>query len=116
MRIKMVLCFLRMLTTTLDNFLPTLYSASAEIGFFRKRNILNMINMRYQHIVFAFFMAFLMSCLMSFVVTIFNVGFVNNIFNIWLKAWVFSFVIAFPSVIVVSPVVRKLVTLTVKQK
>ena len=75
-----------------------------------------MIDRKYQHIVFAFFMALLMSCLMSLVISIFNVGFANNILYIWLKAWSFAFTIAFPSVVIVSPVVRKLVSITLKQE
>jgi len=71
------------------------------------------IDRKNQHIVFAFFMALLMSCFMSFVISVFNVGFVNNILTIWLKAWGFSFVVAFPVAIVVSPVVRKLVSLVI---
>ena len=73
-----------------------------------------MIDRKYQPVVFGFFMALLMSCLMSFVVSIFNVGFVNNILIIWLKAWVFSFIVAFPTVLVVAPIVRKLVTVCLK--
>lgn len=75
-----------------------------------------MINQKYHGIVFAFFMAFLMSCLMSLVITLFNVGLVNNIFSLWIKAWGFAFIIAFPAVILVTPVVRKLVNLVVADK
>lgn len=75
-----------------------------------------MIDRKYQHLVFAFFMALLMSCLMSLVVSIFNVGLVNNILQIWLKAWSFSFTIAFPAVVIVSPAVRKLAAITLKQE
>ena len=56
-------------------------------------------------------MSLLMSCIMSFVVSVFNVGFVSNILIIWLKAWAFAFVIAFPTIMVVSPIVNKLVSL-----
>lgn len=73
-----------------------------------------MIDKKYQHIVFAFFMALLMSCLMSLVISLFNVGLVSNIINIWLKAWGFAFVIAFPAVIIVSPAVRRLVAVVIK--
>ncbi len=51
---------------------------------------------------------------MSFVISIFNIGFVNNILSVWLKAWAFSFSIAFPTVIFVGPTVRKLVEITLK--
>lgn len=73
-----------------------------------------MIDSKYQHLVFAFFMAGLMSCLMSLVISVFNVGLVDNIIMIWLKAWSFAFVVAFPSVVIVSPVVKKLVGLVIK--
>jgi len=86
-----------------------------ENSFSCERGNPKLIDRKYQHIVFAFFMALLMSCLMSFVISVFNVGFVNNIFFIWLKAWSLSFTIAFPAVVIVSPAVRKLVSLTLKQ-
>ena len=72
--------------------------------------------MAYQNIVFGFFMALLMSCFMSLVISIFNVGFVDNILYIWLRAWTVAFTVAFPTVIVVTPAVRKLVTITLKSK
>lgn len=75
-----------------------------------------MINRKYQRIVFAFFMALLMSCIMSFVITVFNIGFVKNVVTIWLKAWGFAFVVAFPTVLTVAPVVQKLVILVLKKE
>jgi len=45
---------------------------------------------------------------MSFVVTTVNVGLVNNLISIWLKAWGVAFSVAFPTIIVVAPIVRKL--------
>lgn len=74
-----------------------------------------MIDKKYQNTVFAFLMALFMSCIMSLVICIFNVGLVDNIIHIWLKAWVFAFVVAFPTVSFVAPVVRKLVGMIVKQ-
>lgn len=73
-----------------------------------------MINSKYQHIVFAFFMALFMSCIMSLVISVFNVGIVENILTIWLKAWSFAFIVAMPLVLLVSPIARKLVNLLVK--
>lgn len=75
-----------------------------------------MIHAKYENIVFAFFMAALMSCLMSLVISIFNLGLVENIVHIWLKAWSFAFIVAFPSVVAVAPVVRKLVSLVIDDK
>lgn len=67
-----------------------------------------MIPRKYQPIVFAFFMALLMSCFMSLIISIVNVGLVSNIGTIWLRAWAVAFSAAFPAVVVVAPIVRKL--------
>ena len=56
-------------------------------------------------------MAFLMSGLVSFVVTMLNIGFVANLLSIWLRAWGPAFMVAFPSVILVLPIVGKLTDL-----
>ncbi|MCB1855749.1 MAG: DUF2798 domain-containing protein [Pseudomonadales bacterium] len=61
-------------------------------------------------------MSLLMSCIMSLVISIFNVGLVSNIIHIWLKAWAFAFVIAFPTIIVVSPLVHRLVSMVLKEE
>lgn len=68
-----------------------------------------MISQKYQRTVFAFFMALMMSCIMSFVITIFNIGFAENLFFAWLQAWSFAFIVAFPTVMFISPLVHKLV-------
>jgi hypothetical protein len=74
-----------------------------------------MIPARYHRLVFSFFMALLMSCLMSLVITIFNVGLVDNIILIWLKAWAFAFTVAFPAIFIISPLVHKLVALVLHE-
>ena len=70
-----------------------------------------MIPNKYHRVVFSFFMALLMSGIMSFVISVFNVGLVSNIVTIWLKAWSFAFLVAFPTIIIVSPIVHRLVEL-----
>lgn len=50
-----------------------------------------------------------MSCIMSFIISVFNVGFIKNILVIWLNAWSFAFLVAFPAMLMISPVVRYLV-------
>lgn len=74
-----------------------------------------MISAKFHKLVFSFFMALLMSCIMSFVITLFNVGFIENILFIWLKAWAFAFVVAFPTINLVAPIVNKLVSLVIIQ-
>jgi hypothetical protein len=73
-----------------------------------------MIHPKYQSVVFAFFMALLMSCLMSLVITVHNIGLVPDLFSIWLQAWAFAFMVAFPAVMLVAPLVRKLVATLVR--
>ncbi len=74
-----------------------------------------MIPQKYAAYVFSFFMSLLMSCIMSFVICVFNVGLVDGIVLIWLKAWGFAFAVAFPTIIAVSPIVRKLVSAVVEK-
>jgi hypothetical protein len=78
--------------------------------------MVQVIKNKYRNLVFAFFMALLMSCIMSFVISVFNVGLVDNIVFIWLKAWLFSFIVAFPTVTLVSPMVRRLTDLVLESQ
>lgn len=74
-----------------------------------------MIPAKYQRFVFAFFMALFMSGFMSLVISVFNVGLVDDIALIWLKAWSFAFVVAFPTVVFVAPMVHKLTAKVIRQ-
>ena len=73
-----------------------------------------MIDRKHEPVVFAFFMALLMSCFMSLVISILNVGMVDDIASIWLKAWGVAFAVAFPAILVVAPVVKRLVDMVLK--
>ncbi|MEQ3513454.1 DUF2798 domain-containing protein [Pseudoalteromonas sp. BZB3] len=80
-----------------------------------KINLLAIVQVNYQKLVFSFFIALLMSCIVSFVITLFNVGFIENVLFIWLKTWSFTFVVAFPAINLVAPIVNKLVSLVIIQ-
>ncbi|WMN59620.1 DUF2798 domain-containing protein [Pseudoalteromonas xiamenensis] len=67
-----------------------------------------MIPRKYENLLFPFLMALFMSCIMSFVITVMNAGFVNHLLTIWLRAWAGAFVVAFPTILVVGPMVRRL--------
>ena len=73
-----------------------------------------MIDKKHQNIVFSLFMALLMSSIMSLVISIFNVGLADDIVSIWLKAWGFAFVVAFPAIMMVSPIVDLMVKVVIK--
>ncbi|WP_114325768.1 DUF2798 domain-containing protein [Candidatus Colwellia aromaticivorans] len=75
-----------------------------------------MISRKHHKIVFSFFMALLMSGIMSFAISVFNVGMVTNIITLWLQAWGFAFMVAFPTIFIVSPIVHKLVSLVLHEE
>lgn len=68
-----------------------------------------MIPKKYEFVTFAFLMSLFMTFLMSFVVTLINVGLVDNFFSLWGQAFWRAYIIAFPAVLTVVPLVRKIV-------
>jgi len=68
-----------------------------------------LIPKKYEFVTFAFFMSLFMTFLMSFVVTFVNVGLVENFFFLWAQAFWRAYIVAFPAVLTVVPLVRKLV-------
>jgi len=72
------------------------------------------INKKYEFVLFAFIMALVMSGFMSLIVTFINVGFVEGVFHMWLEAYWKAFLVAFPTIFVVVPRVRKIVNILIK--
>lgn len=70
---------------------------------------------RYQAIVMPLVLSVLMSGIVSFVSTASGNDFQSGLFSPWLKAWAFSWIVAFPSLLLVLPVVRRIVAATVEQ-
>ncbi|MHC1550842.1 DUF2798 domain-containing protein [Phyllobacterium sp. K27] len=56
-----------------------------------------------------------MSAIVSAVATITGVGFGPDFGARWLNAWGASWIVAFPSLLVMMPIVRRIVSLTVRQ-
>jgi len=50
-----------------------------------------------------------MSIFMSLVVTYINIGLVDNFLEMWGKAFAFSFPISFPTALILTPIVKKVV-------
>ena len=67
-----------------------------------------MIDKKYEMILFAFIMSLFMSLFMSFVITLINIGFIDEFIRFWLGAFWKAFLIAFPTILVVVPQVRKI--------
>jgi hypothetical protein len=57
---------------------------------------------------FPFFMALFMSGLMSFQLLIIANGLSNDLFIIWINTWPKAFLVAFPSAILVTPLISKI--------
>ena len=74
-----------------------------------------MIPARFAPVVFGFILSGLMSFLVSGVSTIRAAGIDAAFFGVWMSAWVPSWMLAFPAVLVVAPLTRRLVAKLVGQ-
>ncbi|WP_299966450.1 DUF2798 domain-containing protein [uncultured Roseobacter sp.] len=68
-----------------------------------------MIPARYQQIVFGLVLSGLMSLLVSGITTLRTVGWIDGFAALWLSNWLSSWAVAFPAVLVVAPVTRRIV-------
>ncbi|MGR3495336.1 DUF2798 domain-containing protein [Citreimonas sp.] len=59
--------------------------------------------------LFALFLSGMMSCLVSFISTVRGVGLIDGLVSLWLTNWLASWAIAFPAVLVVAPIARRMV-------
>jgi len=66
------------------------------------------ISKKYYSLVLATVLSLIMSTIMSFVITVVNLGFVDNFFYKWGKAFFVGFTIALPTALVVVPIARKI--------
>lgn len=62
-----------------------------------------MINKKYEFYIFSLLVTMFMSFVISGVLVVINLGIINNFLFIWLSAWL----VAFPSVLLIIPFVRK---------
>lgn len=69
---------------------------------------------RFAPVLFGFVLSGLMSLIVSGVATLRNAGPVEEFASLWLAAWLPSWFIAFPTVLVVAPFARRLVGRLVK--
>jgi hypothetical protein len=68
-----------------------------------------MIPARYAPVLFGFFLSGLMSALVSGIATFRAVWVVDGVGLMWLGNWLSSWAVAFPAVLVVAPLARRLV-------
>lgn len=69
---------------------------------------------RFAPVLFGFVLSALMSLIVSGIATFRNAGPVDEFASLWLGAWLPSWFIAFPTVLVVAPLARRLVGMLVK--
>lgn len=69
---------------------------------------------RFAPYLFGFLLSGMMSAVVSGIATLRNAGLVDGFFGLWSNAWLLSWLIAFPVVLVAAPVTRRLVGLVVK--
>ncbi|MEO8245194.1 MAG: DUF2798 domain-containing protein [bacterium] len=69
---------------------------------------------RFAPYLFGFLLSGMMSGVVSAIATLRNAGLVDGVAGQWLNAWALSWLIAFPVVLLVAPVTRRLVGLIVK--
>jgi hypothetical protein len=68
-----------------------------------------MMPARFAPVLFGLVLSGLMSFLVSGIATVRAVGFIDGILNVWVWAWLPSWIFAFPVVLVVAPVARRIV-------
>ncbi|MCK6541370.1 DUF2798 domain-containing protein [bacterium] len=66
-------------------------------------------NKKHSQVLFVLFMALTLSCIMSLVMTLRTFGVEMWHVNLWLQAWGFSFLVAFPVAYIAVPRIRRLV-------
>ena len=69
---------------------------------------------RFAPALFGFILSGLMSLAVSGVTMLRNAGPVDGFFSLWINAWLPSWAFAFPVVLVVAPITRRLVGMLVK--
>ena len=68
---------------------------------------------RYASVVMPFFLSVLMTCIMSLISTLRGVGWSTGVIHLWLGSWAISWLIGFPVLLLVLPLVRRLTSLVV---
>lgn len=73
-----------------------------------------MIPARYEHFVFGLVLSGLMSFMVSGIATFRSLGMIDGFAVLWITNWLPSWIVAFPTLLVVSPVARRLVSKLVR--
>lgn len=69
---------------------------------------MNKLPKKYFHLVFSIIMGAIMVLLMTFVITLVNIGFASDFFARWMKAFAVAYVVAVPVIYFLAPMAKKL--------
>jgi hypothetical protein len=75
---------------------------------------LRLLHARYGAVVMPFFLSIIMTCVVSLISTLRGAGLVPGFVSLWFGSWALSWVLAFPTLLLVLPLVRKLTFLFVQ--
>lgn len=69
---------------------------------------------RHAVIVMPFILSVFMTCLVSLISTLRSIGLADNLLQVWMGSWAMSWVVAFPALLLVLPLVKKITGLLVE--
>jgi len=70
---------------------------------------------RYATVLLPFFLTFIMTCVVSLISTLRGAGFGVGFFALWLGSWALSWVVAFPTMLLVLPLVKRVTAAIVRR-
>ncbi|WP_173912551.1 DUF2798 domain-containing protein [Acinetobacter sp. Marseille-Q1618] len=68
---------------------------------------------KYAAWILPLFLSGLMSGIISFINTVKNLGWIENLFSIFFSAWMMSWLVAYPIILIILPIVKKITGLFV---
>lgn len=75
----------------------------------------NMIPKKYEPLLFGLILSGLMSFMVSGIATFRALGLIPGFFASWISAWLTAWLFAFPTVLLVTPVARRMVRLVIRK-
>ena len=79
-------------------------ATNREEAFFK-----DMIPAKFAPLLFSFFLSIIMACVVSGVATLNAAGLSDDFAALWAAAWYKSWIVAFPTILVVAPLTRRFV-------
>ena len=68
-----------------------------------------MLPAKYSQLTFSFFLSIFMSCVVSGVSVLNTTELVDGFYSLWMTAWFRSWIVAFPTILIVAPLTHRLV-------